>query len=203
MTDLSEDPIINVVHKGIKRDIQTALDNKCLRAAVILVYSGIDTMAYLGMPDEQEDVRRDDFVDWAERYIDLDGNRDVSGLDLYGARCAMLHSYSVASRLSREGKCKEVGYMVCDRAVIYNPDKSTDLVLVSVHHLAKALLNGIDQFLVHLFADKQRAAVANKRLGGLVHQFSYAAKTEETGQQMHAETTSDSARCAEPEASDA
>ena len=34
----------------------------------------------------------------------------LTGLDLYGARSALLHEYSVFSRLSREGKCRVIGY---------------------------------------------------------------------------------------------
>jgi len=69
MTDLSRDPIINAVHNGIKRGIRVAIENDCLGSAVILILSGIDSMAYLAMPATQDDVTRSDFVRWAEQYI--------------------------------------------------------------------------------------------------------------------------------------
>ena len=62
MADLSKDPIINGIHKGIRRGIEVAIQNGCLGSAIILVYSGIDAMAYLGMPTAQEDVTREDFL---------------------------------------------------------------------------------------------------------------------------------------------
>lgn len=49
LTDLSEDPIINAVHNGIKRGIRVALENDCLDSAVILILSGIDAMVYISM----------------------------------------------------------------------------------------------------------------------------------------------------------
>ena len=58
MVDPNRDPIINVIHNGIKRGIRVALENNCLPAALILIYSGIDTMAYLNMPADQDDVHR-------------------------------------------------------------------------------------------------------------------------------------------------
>ena len=180
MTDLTRDPIINVVHKGIRRDIEVALTNNCLRAAVILIYAGIDTMAYLGMPEGQEDVERQDFVRWVERFLHIDDNKSVTGLDLYGARCAMLHSYGVVSKLSRDGKCKNIGYMVANRAVVHNPKVHPDLALLSVHHLADAFFKGIDEYLVYIFADKKRGEIADKRFQGLVHQFDYPKGDGET-----------------------
>lgn len=47
LTNLSEAPIINAVHNGIKRGIRVALENDCLDSAVILILSGIDAMAYI------------------------------------------------------------------------------------------------------------------------------------------------------------
>ena len=108
MTDLSTDPLINAVHNGIKRGIRVALENDCLGSAVILILSGIDAMAYVGMPAGQEDVTRNDFITWVERYIKFSCSEQLSGWDLYGARCAMLHSYGTASDLSRKGKCRQM-----------------------------------------------------------------------------------------------
>jgi hypothetical protein len=111
MTDLSRDPIVNAIHNGIKRGIRISLENDCLGSAVILILCGIDAMAYLSVPASQEDVTRSDFVKWVERYMKFPCKEQLTGLDLYGARCAMLHNYGVASDLSRKGKCRQVGYM--------------------------------------------------------------------------------------------
>lgn len=165
MTDLSRDPIINAVHNGIKRGIRVALENDCFDSAVILILSGIDAMAYLAMPASQEDVTRSDFVRWVERYIKFPCKEQLTGLDLYGARCAMLHNYGVASDLSRKGKCRQVGYM--DKSVpevCYAPNVSRDMVLVSVPALADVFFSGVDKFLVDLFLDKKKAPIAEQRL---------------------------------------
>lgn len=169
MTDLSKDPLINAVHNGIKRGIRVALENDCLGSAVILILSGIDAMAYIAMSASQDDVTRGDFVRWAEQYIKFPCSEQLTGLDLYGARCAMLHNYGTASELSREGKCRQVGYM--DKSVPevrFNPNVSNDLVLVSVPALADAFFLGVDKFLVDLFADEKKAPIAEQRLKKLV-----------------------------------
>lgn len=169
MSDLISDPIINAVHSGIKRGVRVALENDCLGSAVILILCGVDAMAYLDMPASQDDVTRGDFVRWAERYIKFPCKEQLTGLDLYGARCAMLHNYGIASDLSRKGKCRQVGYM--DKSVPevgFDPNVSKDLVLVSVPALADAFFSGVDKFLVDLFADKKRARIAEQRLKKLV-----------------------------------
>jgi hypothetical protein len=172
MTDLSRDPIVNTIHNGIKRGIRVAIENECYGSAVVLILSGIDTMAYLGMPDNQQDVTHDDFVRWVDRYIKFSCKHQLTGLDLYGARCGMLHSFSTVSNLSRQGKCRQVGYM--DRSVPeirFDPNVSEELVLVSIEGLAKAFLQGVDKFMIDLYADKRKAKVADERFQHVVHTF--------------------------------
>ena len=169
VTDLSKDPLINAVHNGIKRGIRVALENNCLGSAVILILSGIDAMAYIAMPASQDDVTRDDFVIWTAQYIKFPCVEQLTGLDLYGARCAMLHNYGTASKLSRKGKCRQVGYM--DKSVPeirFDPNVSNDLVLVSVPALADAFFPGVDKFLVDLFTDNNKTSIAEQRLKKLV-----------------------------------
>jgi hypothetical protein len=169
MVNLREDPIVNAIYGGIKKGIQVAINNECLDSAVVLIISGIDSMAYLNMPADQEDVTKYDFITWAEQYIKFSCKEQLTGLDLYGARCAMLHSFGVVSKLSREGKCRMVGYM--DKSipeVRYNPNVSKELVMVSVPALAESFFQAIDKFMVDLFSNPTKAKVAEKRLHSFV-----------------------------------
>ena len=67
MSDLTQDPIINAIHKGIKHDIDVVIENNCFRAAAILIYSAMDTMAFLNMPFGKMNVAGSDFIEWADR----------------------------------------------------------------------------------------------------------------------------------------
>ena|SRR3990172_563770 len=172
MADLSEDPIINVIHNGIRKGITVTLENGCEGSTAILILSAIDAMAYLSTPDGQEDVTKTDFIDWVDRYIRFPGAEQLTGADLYGARCAMLHSYGVASRMSREGKCRMIGYMdISNPPIRYNPTVSKELVLVSLPALKTALFDGMDRFLVDVYKDptSKTAKLADERFGNLVH----------------------------------
>lgn len=77
----------------------------------------------------------------------------------------MLHNYSVYSDLSRQGKCRVIGYKSNSiPPVIYAPEVNKNLVLVSVSALAESFFRGVDQFLVELFADQAKAKKAEERL---------------------------------------
>jgi hypothetical protein len=174
MSTLSEDPIINVVMNGIKRGITVELDNRCYGAAAILMLCAMDAMAFLTMAEAQEDVTKTDFINWAEKYIRFPGAEQLTGADLYGARCGMLHSYGVRSRMSRNGECRMLGYVDrSDPPIRFNPEVSKELVLVSLEGLREALFAGIDRFLIDVYKnrDSPQAKLADKRFETLVHEY--------------------------------
>ncbi len=175
VTPFSQDPIINVIHNSIRRGINVTLENECESSAVILMLSAIDAMAYLAMPENQQDVRPDDFIAWADQYILFPGKDQLTGGDLYGARCAMLHSFGAQSRMSRNGQCRVIIWM--DRAVppiIFRPDVQPGYVMVSIVALRDALFDGMDRFLINLYKDpnSKEAKLADRRFQSFVHKTS-------------------------------
>jgi hypothetical protein len=147
---LESDDVVNAIYLGIKEDIRFALNAGRLRAAVILIYSGIDTMAWIGMDAGKQDVDRGDFVAWTDKYIRFECPEQLTGLDLYGARWALLHNSSVYSKPSREGRCRTIAYgdqMV--PAVQYAPSVSTDVVVMSIQALGEAFFQAIDRSVPH------------------------------------------------------
>lgn len=175
MSDLSNDPIINVLHNSIKKGIRTLLAEECYGPALVLIYSGIDTMAYLGMPEPQEDVTRTDFVNWVDKYIRFPCQEQLTGFDLYGARCGLLHTYSITSRLHRQGKCRQLGYT--DRSspeIRFVPRIADDFVIVSIEALASSFFEGIDRFIVDLYTNSDTARIADDRFKGIIQQIPIA-----------------------------
>ena len=51
------------------------------------------------MPATHTEVASKDFIQWAFRHIRFPGTEQLTGEDLYGARCALLHSYTAQSKL--------------------------------------------------------------------------------------------------------
>ncbi|SRR6266568_2812504 len=166
---MKNDPIVNAINEGIRGDIQFNLDGGRYRAVLMLTYSAMDAMAFLNMPANQSEVVRKDFIGWASSYIRFPGVDQLTGEDLYGARCGLLHAYGADSKLSRAGQCRRLIYIhgPTNKPVI--PYAGTmALVMVSIPALVRALFEGIDTFLPQLFAHSERRALAEERLKKLV-----------------------------------
>ena len=169
MTMSKEDPIENVINNGIKRDINIALDNKCYRAAVILIYAGIDAMAYLNLEEEKNEVTKIDFISWADNYIKMEGETEVGGIELYSARCSILHTYGAHSSLTRKGKSRVIGYMNESVPIVrYRPDVDKDLVLISVPALRDAFFQGIDDFIAEVLENQRKEKLFEERMNNSV-----------------------------------
>jgi hypothetical protein len=183
MPGLKDDPLHNVIQDGIKEDINAAMAANRFRAAITLIYAGMDAMAALSRPEGQDDVKGDDFVAWADRYVRFPCREQVTGLDFYGARCAVLHTYGLDSRLSRQGRCRQIGHV--DQAVPevrFAPSISRDLVIVSLVALRDAFFSGIDRFLIESLSGDRKALVV-ARMEKMLHHlpFSISDATTEEG----------------------
>lgn len=175
MSDLSGDPVIGAIYKGIKEDIRFNLEGRRLAAVLTLTLAGIDAMAWLAAPEGQDEVTRDDFVTWAERYLPIADGRPLTGLDLYGARCAVLHQYGARSRLSREARCRLIMWADKMKPPVGPVTRTSEgeVLLVSIAALAQAFLGGIDRFLVDAFAVESRGKLVEKRTRGLIQALPY------------------------------
>ena len=166
---MKNDLILNAINDSIRGDIQSNLDSGRYRAVLILTYSAMDAMAFLNMPPTQTEVVRKDFIEWASRYIRFPGTEQLTGEDLYGARCGLLHTYGTQSRLTRAGQCRQLIYVHGPTRTPVIPYAGTmALVMVSIPALVTALFSAIDSFLPQLFATPDKRAVAEERLKKLV-----------------------------------
>lgn len=76
--------------------------------ALMLTYSAIDIAGWLDSTgSEQVNVT---FTRWVNSYMLPAKSLPCSALDLYGARCGLLHTLTSTSRLSGQGKAKHLAY---------------------------------------------------------------------------------------------
>ena len=47
------------------------------------------------------------FVRWVEQYLSIN---DCTPLDIYAARCGIVHTFAADSRLARDGRAKKIAY---------------------------------------------------------------------------------------------
>ncbi|WP_442287773.1 hypothetical protein [Variovorax sp. M-6] len=76
---------------------------------LVLTYTALDALAWAVYGDAMADVK-DRFVKFCNDHVLLDDKILCAALDLYAARCAMLHSLGWESRLSEKGHAKAITY---------------------------------------------------------------------------------------------
>lgn len=80
--------------------------------SLILLYSCIDAVGWLGSDDSNPhaDATADTFTAWVERYLFSQRPLQCSALELYAARCGVLHTFTADSRIARRGAARRVVY---------------------------------------------------------------------------------------------
>jgi hypothetical protein len=103
------DEIVNG-ERGMLRGINVELDAECLVSGVALIFAAIDSLAALTRPVEQKRTTRAVFIEWCDKYLRPREALGCSSLEIYAARCGVLHTYSPDSDLEREGRARRLIY---------------------------------------------------------------------------------------------
>ena len=153
-------------------------DNDCFGACLILIYCGIDSMAYLSMPAVQTEVRKEDFVQWANQYLCpslSNGIVSVTGDDLYGARCAVVHTFTSESRMTRNGSAKIIGYQYGGGlTTFFDPKVEPNMMLIRLEDFRDIFFNAIDKFLMETYAVQGKQPTLETRLKKLLTTVPYS-----------------------------
>ncbi len=136
-------------------------------STLILVYSGIDILASLER--QSGEGTKSAFVRWAENYLLNNTSLLCTGLELYGARCGVLHTFTAESDLSRSGSIRPIIYATGDATAV---DLQTTVVRlnrneVAIHldDLVEAFRLGTASYLEDLAQDSQRARAVQTAAG--------------------------------------
>jgi hypothetical protein len=153
-----------VFFEHIISDIKFCLENKRMVAGSQLLMSAIDIASGIERPREKLDTDREDFISWADRHLTLSGPEyTLRGVDLYAARCGLLHGYTPQAKLIRQGKAVMLGWL--DEMlppVRANEDQS--MVLASVAALFEAFLHGLADSIGRINRSEELAVLVNERL---------------------------------------
>ena len=135
--------------------IDLCFKNQFITPSLMLTYATIDIMAWLDRDKCHQDVQRSDFIKWVEVYLLPNSQLSCSAIDLYAARCSLIHSYSAESKLSREGKASEIFYAwgtseEQDLQQLIDLEGSRDAKAVQIEKLLTALRQGVEQFIANV-----------------------------------------------------
>jgi hypothetical protein len=148
-------------------------------AAVAMAFVCIDTMAFLSLPPENDKQGRADFIDWVDAY--LKGHEDqpyqYRGLDVYGARCALLHAFgSEADYHQQYPNAKMFGYHDGGKHA-YDPAQDEHLVIIGTASFLNDVVHGVGAFCEACKADAELRARVESRLPKVLAAFSMKAMT--------------------------
>jgi len=155
--------LFNNCCKNIIESITLCIKNKYFIPSLSLIYSGINIMAWFDLPIKQLDVTGKDFTSWAEKYLLPNSNLECNAVDLWAARCGIIHTSSFSLKKSREGKAREIYYAWGNKRVedlkkiilFYKEDA----VAIHIDDLFNAFKKGIDEFRtdIRISFDKRRS----------------------------------------------
>jgi len=146
--------------------IALCLKVKLRTPALLLLYASIDIMGSLDRPESRPNVR---FTEWADKYLLPDAGLACSAMDLWGARCGLLHTYISESDHSRQKKAREIYYGWDNDDTEYlqeridHEGKGSVVVAVNAQHLFPAFGVGIRRFKQSLSKDLKKANLVYER----------------------------------------
>ena len=106
---------------GLLESVEDCLAKRRILPCLMLLYSGIDVIASL----ETGKASRSVFIRWVNKYLLKAASLSCTALDLYGARCGILHTFSAKSDMSAQGQAREIVYA-------WGNAKAADLAAASI-----------------------------------------------------------------------
>jgi hypothetical protein len=168
----------NLIQLGI--GIEACIERKAQTASLILIYSAIDITAWLNNDDPDARVGKR-FMAWVDAYILKVAPLPCSAIDLYAARCGLLHTLTPESDLSNAGKARLICYAWGKasgeklQALTVAARLDSRFAAVHIEALYKAWRDGLGLWIQELEQDPPRAERVRARAGKFFENMSIAA----------------------------
>jgi hypothetical protein len=148
--------------------IQACLDKKLYPPALILIYSAIDITSWLASDNPKASVRKR-FTTWVNKYLLYAKPLGCTAIELYSARCGIIHTYTAFSKLVEKGKARIITYAwgtakSSDFQKLIDMTSWTDkAVVLHVEELYEAWRLGLLAFVDELKDDRIKAQAVYER----------------------------------------
>jgi hypothetical protein len=148
--------------------IETCLEKRLVTPALILLYSAIDIASWLASDNPNASVR-DYFTGWVQDYVLSGKPLGCDALELYSARCGLVHTLTPDSRLVEQAGVRRIAYAWGTakssdlQSLIDRTGWSDRLVAVHVEELYEAWRLGLLAFTEALQENSQKATAVYER----------------------------------------
>lgn len=142
-------------------------------AAVAMAYVCIDTMTFLSLPAGRDKQNSADFITWVDRYLQGHPEQPYKyrGLDVYGARCALLHAFgSDADYHQKNPDAKKFGYHDGGKHA-YDAKQDEHLVIIGTASFINDVVHAVGAFVEACAVDADLRARVEARLPAVLANF--------------------------------
>lgn len=146
------------VHPKLRRqvwDLDVAVD-LCLQQqprfalpALVLMYAGIDAMAWVSMPDDRSEGQGQDYRRWVDQFLLPDSGLTCNADDLWAARCGVVHAQIMDSKHAQKNRARHFWYYVGPQnryLIPMNEGNQKNPMTIPVDHLVGAFKAGTARF---------------------------------------------------------
>lgn len=135
--------------KALVTEIKRCEEAGATVSAIAMAYVCIDTMAFLSLPVERDAQGRADFISWVDTY--MKGHEaqpyQYRGIDVYGARCAVLHAFSAEAMFHQQNpNTKKYGYHDGGKHA-YDPAVDERLVIIGTASFINDVVLAVSAFM--------------------------------------------------------
>ncbi len=116
MNEVSIEKMIEGYFFATTKAVGTLFKENLLGHSLILIYSTIDTCGLLDAPPSQTSASGASFKAWVKKYLLSYPEIEFNEVDLWAARCAVLHTFTSESDLSKSGSARELQYYTGDKS---------------------------------------------------------------------------------------
>jgi len=142
--------------------IHLCAGHQLVTPTLILLYCGIDIAGWLATRQETTPVARR-FIEWTSKYLLPGSPLKCRAVELYGARCGLVHTLTADSDLSAGGKARKIIYAsgvskvdTLQELTAFSKLEHT-YVAVQLEDLIGAFAKGLEKFLGELEHNPKRA----------------------------------------------
>jgi len=139
--------------------LKTVLASGAALGPIIMAFVFIDAMARAGLPSNRNKVEGADFIGWVDKYMRTSDPCEYQyvGVDVYNARCAMLHT--LTPQMHKDGRIFMYHDGVPHR---YRPDLHANVVVISVPLFIDDLWTAVARFIADARSGSSWELVASR-----------------------------------------
>lgn len=160
---------------GLIDEVELCKAKGATTAAMAMTYICIDTMAFLSLPADKRKQGRDDFIAWVDTHLKAhpDQPYQYRGLDVYGARCSLLHAFSSeTSYHDQHPDAKRFAYHDGGKHA-YDPAQDELLVIIGTESFINDVVCAVGDFMEVCKTDPDLRGRVEARLPRVLQTFSY------------------------------